>query len=163
MTQNERHPARRRRSDGQLFARGLGLAGALLLFSGCLDDGRPLEDYLAELEEIEQKRVDEERAAECGRSVPEEVPLETCSKTIGALFHADFVNERAGAVDVFWVDFNCVEKPYEALMPGSTRRQQSYAGHVWRFRDQCTGEVLLDWPGGASDTVAGSVVEVVIE
>lgn len=129
--------------------RGLALAAAILLLGGCLDDGRPLEDYLDEIGvENEEREPD--------------APPTTCTVGGGVAITARFVNGHSRSVNVFWVDDKCVEKPYGRLEAGESRDQGTYAGQPWRFRDGRTGGVLFDWLGAPLDTVANSVVDVVI-
>lgn len=137
------------------FRRGLGLACALFFLGACLDDGRPLADYLAELP------PDENRPREC-EGVNDDPPPTKCSVNGGLAITARFVNERAGEVDVFWVNADCKEAPYGSLNADGTRDQPTYSGQPWRFRDRCTGAVVLDWPGAPLNTAQGSVIEVVI-
>jgi hypothetical protein len=157
---------RRREADGW-FGRRLALAllplGAVLLSQGgCLDDGRPLAEYLAELPQDAGAEVDASATADAERPVPDAAPFEACSVSGGAGITARFASVHLGAVDVFWVDAFCVEQPYGTLEPGGSKSQGTFAGHPWRFRDARTREVLLDWPGAPLDTAAGATVDVVI-
>ena len=46
-----------------------------------------------------------------------------------------FVNSRASAVDVHWVDFAGRERRYARVEPGRAATLASFTSHVWRVRD----------------------------
>lgn len=56
-----------------------------------------------------------------------------------------FVNERAGALDLHWLDFAGAAQPYGRVAPGTSRLFDSYVGHVWSVRDAATGAEVLRW------------------
>lgn len=132
------------------------------LGAGCLDDGRPLAEYLAELPLDAEVPVSDAEALLPDGEVPDAAPLEVCSQNGGAAIIARFASAHPQAVDVFWVDARCTEQPYGTLEPGASKDQGTFAGHPWRFRDARTRAVVLDWPGAPLTTAAGSVVDVVV-
>jgi hypothetical protein len=46
-----------------------------------------------------------------------------------------FVNSRASAVDVMWIDFSGRERRYARVEPGRAATLASFTSHVWRVRD----------------------------
>lgn len=66
-----------------------------------------------------------------------------------------FVNERAGALDLVWLDFAGGAQPYGQAAAGSSRLFDSYVGHVWSVRDAATGAEVLRW--AAPDATARRV------
>lgn len=57
-----------------------------------------------------------------------------------------FQNHTAAAVDIFWVDFDGVEQNYGVLEPGWEWEQETFAGHLWRFRQN--GQLLGAYVAG---------------
>jgi hypothetical protein len=58
------------------------------------------------------------------------------------------------AVNLFWVDTRCVERPHGTLLPGGLREQDTYVGHVWRMRAG-DGLLLREYRVPASAEVLG--------
>lgn len=72
-----------------------------------------------------------------------------------------FVNESGRTVSAFWVDTACAETYYWTLAAGESRVQQTFVGHVWRFREgdgnpagALVKEVTLLAADGATPTLA---------
>jgi len=57
-----------------------------------------------------------------------------------------FENHTPAAVDIFWVDFDGVEQNYGLLEPGWVWEQETFAGHLWRFRQN--GQLLGAYAAG---------------
>lgn len=57
-----------------------------------------------------------------------------------------FQNHTPAAVDVFWVDFDGVEQNYGAMEPGWEWEQETFPGHLWRFRQN--GQLLGSYAAG---------------
>lgn len=51
-----------------------------------------------------------------------------------------FQNHTPAPVDIFWVDFEGVEQHYGAIEPGREWEQETFPGHLWRFRQN--GQLL---------------------
>lgn len=47
-------------------------------------------------------------------------------------------------VDVFWIDFDGLERPYFNLAPGDVVEQGTYSTHIWRVRD-LDGSIVMDY------------------
>ena len=73
------------------------------------------------------------------------VTTSTRSDDTGTPVKVTFVNERAGALDLFWLDFAGGAQPYGQAAPGASRLFDSYVGHVWSMRDAATGTEILRW------------------
>ncbi len=75
----------------------------------------------------------------------------TCSVIGGPGMQWTVTNSRAIPVKLWWVDFECVERPYADILPGATLNQMSFVDHVWRIRDvqsgQLVAEVVLEGDG----------------
>jgi hypothetical protein len=68
----------------------------------------------------------------------------TCSVNSGATGPVTFVNNTSAPVVVNWVGFDCVEKTYQTLAPGTSYTQATYTGHIWRIRSASTNAALTD-------------------
>jgi hypothetical protein len=53
------------------------------------------------------------------------------SRAGGAETEVTFVNRIDGEVNLFWIDSDGKRLPYGSLKPGESRRQHTFAGHVW--------------------------------
>jgi len=68
-------------------------------------------------------------------SVSAAVSTGKCSVNSGAAGPVTFVNNSSEPVHVKWVGFDCHEKTYATLQPGTSYVQQStYTGHLWLLR-----------------------------
>jgi hypothetical protein len=67
-----------------------------------------------------------------------------CSKSFGPLANETFVNNASESVNVYWVDYGCVEQLYFTLAPGGSQIQTTYTGHVWRMRAVNGGTLLAE-------------------
>lgn len=59
---------------------------------------------------------------------------------------ATFVNTSAARVQVYWVDYDCVERLYHTLSAGAQYRQPTFVSQLWRVRDEngnLVGEVRI--------------------
>ncbi len=52
-----------------------------------------------------------------------------------------FKNATAETIEVWWVTFDCTEKQYATMPPGSQYVQQTYVSHQWRFYEAPGGSV----------------------
>ncbi|MBN1204697.1 MAG: hypothetical protein JXB05_07210 [Myxococcaceae bacterium] len=111
-----------------------------VLAMGCLGEGRPLEEYLADYERIQREADGGSPAADPG-----------CSRDEGGRVWLRFVNGYTDVtVQYFWVDRQCQEHLYGTLPPGKAVDQDSYAGHLWRVRRQEDGALLREHRAEAS-------------
>ena len=58
----------------------------------------------------------------------------------------------ATSIDLTWVDPQCHESLYTTIPPQMGYRQATYAGHVWRLRDQASQALLREVAVDASAT-----------
>ncbi len=72
----------------------------------------------------------------------------------GKATHISFQNASSGIVMLDWMDFEGRPKTYFTLRPGQKGDSATYAGHVWRARDQ-RGKVLRYFVAGEA---AGTAV-----
>ena len=70
------------------------------------------------------------------------------------LITVSFVNRRAEAVDVFWINYQGSEKFYFTLQPGQSLRQQTYMTHAWCVRDRAHDAALLAVVAAQDEQVA---------
>lgn len=105
--------------------------------AGCLGDGRPLEDYVRD---IQGQRTDG------GLVILPDAPPRLCSRN-GTAVQLSFINNSDRDISVFWVDQFCRELPYRTLAPGESYVQPTFSEHVWRLRDAATNAVLKDFLG----------------
>jgi hypothetical protein len=52
-----------------------------------------------------------------------------------------FKNATSETIEVWWVTFDCTEKQYATMPPGSQYVQQTYVSHQWRFYEAPGGSV----------------------
>ncbi len=52
-----------------------------------------------------------------------------------------FKNSTIESIEVWWVNFDCTEKQYATMPPGSQYVQQTYITHQWRFYEAPGGSV----------------------
>lgn len=52
-----------------------------------------------------------------------------------------FKNSTASTIEVWWVSFDCTERLYATMPPGSQYLQQTYISHQWRFYEAPGGSV----------------------
>ena len=52
-----------------------------------------------------------------------------------------FKNATSESIEVWWVTFDCTEKQYATMPPGSQYVQQTYISHQWRFYEAPGGSV----------------------
>jgi hypothetical protein len=65
-----------------------------------------------------------------------------CRTSANTSVNVSFANNTTGAVDIYWVDYNCQERFYKTLAAGAAYTQQTYLTHVWRVKKQSNGAVL---------------------
>jgi hypothetical protein len=53
------------------------------------------------------------------------------SRTTGPETSIEFDNRTGAGIQLFWIDPEGNRQPYGSLKPGKTRRQHTFAGHVW--------------------------------
>jgi hypothetical protein len=67
-----------------------------------------------------------------------------CTRHSGAPGPATFVNNTTATLQLYWVDYGCVEQLYATIPAGQSFVQQvTYTGHIWRMRD-ANGAYLQD-------------------
>lgn len=93
----------------------------------------------------------------CAALNPPDVPPSVCSGG-GPSASATFINNcDTETVEVFWVDYSCVEVSYGTIAPTEQLSLGSYATHEWRFREVPSGRLLKEagavQPGGSVFTV----------
>lgn len=70
-------------------------------------------------------------------------PPPTCSTGNGPASRMTIINGTRGGIDRFWVDYQCNEVSYGRIARGERATQDSFVGHVWRFRDD-DGDLLRE-------------------
>lgn len=65
---------------------------------------------------------------------PEQVAGQSRSIASNTSVQVRFLNRTGGRVDVYWVDFEGRETSYGVIEPGAEWTQQTFATHLWRFR-----------------------------
>jgi hypothetical protein len=45
-------------------------------------------------------------------------------------------------VEVYWINFEGEEELYKRLSPGQAYDQETFVGHIWRVRDEASGEIV---------------------
>lgn len=140
--------------------------GALAL-AGCLDDGRPLAEYLAEQAGDGGRRDarpprDARAPGDAAVIAPDAVASGACSVGGGQAVTARFINRSIDIVQAYWVDPDCNERAYGVVFSGQTADQSTFSGHVWRFRVPGEDRLVYEWPGAPLDTASGAVVTVEI-
>lgn len=68
-----------------------------------------------------------------------------CSAKDGKAVGVSFANGCSGFINVYWVDFACQENKYHEIGPGQNKVQSTFAGHIWRLRDQASGQLLREY------------------
>ena len=127
------------------------LAGLVLLSlgSGVHAEGTPA----ATPEMMKAHGVGADTAATADREVTELQPLdcsqEAALKSIDSrnLTAIRFVNETAGTVKIYWLDYEGQRVPYAVLPAGRFYRQSTYVTHPWVVTDesdQCLAIFLTD-------------------
>jgi hypothetical protein len=72
-------------------------------------------------------------------------PPQVCSeREFGAPVEFKIENTRDNAVQVYWVNQNCHEKPTMVVKPGETKIYATYVNHPFRIRDAVTNRLLYD-------------------
>lgn len=84
-----------------------------------------------------------------------QIQAQICSTGNGAPTTIIFINKGSDEASIFWVNFDCQEQFYRAIIPGETYIQQTYDGHQWIVRNSDSQEL-----GRGS---ASSETEIVIE
>ena len=56
-----------------------------------------------------------------------------------------FTNVGSASVVASWMDFGGAEVIYATIAPGESVTQDTYVGHVWRFRRGPGGPVITQW------------------
>jgi hypothetical protein len=68
----------------------------------------------------------------------------TCTVNTGAAGPVTFVNNVNEPVRVNWIGYDCVEKTYTTLQPGTSLVQPTYTGHLWIVRRATNNSALTD-------------------
>jgi hypothetical protein len=115
------------------------------LSTGCLGDGRPLDEYLGDLG---RDLPDSGLEPDAGVDEPH-----ACSARNSTPARLHFVNGTAEIVFYYWVDWDCREVLYGSLTPSQEADQGTFVGHVWNLRSARSGALLLQHVTEGSETV----------
>lgn len=89
----------------------------------------------------------------CEDLVLEDAPPMACSETAMDGASLSVFNDCLGlTVEVYWVDYNCVENYYGFADPGSAFTIGTFETHAWRVRNASTGELMREIPPLEGDT-----------
>jgi hypothetical protein len=55
-------------------------------------------------------------------------------------------------VEVYWINFEGEEEFYKRLSPGQAYDQETFIGHIWRVRDEASGEIVEEVEVKSRDT-----------
>jgi alpha-glucosidase len=55
-------------------------------------------------------------------------------------------------IQVFWINFEGEEELYKRLSPGQAYDQETFVGHIWRVRDEASGEIVEEIDVKSRDT-----------
>jgi hypothetical protein len=71
----------------------------------------------------------------------------SCSSWLGTPgFNLTFDNQSGVDVDIYWLDYGCVEQPFHANVPsGTSVVQGTFDTHPWVVRDSATNQELLTY------------------
>ena len=58
------------------------------------------------------------------------------------VFPTPNANYSDAPVSLYWVDYDCVEQPAEAIASGESRMGSTYDSHVFVLRDEATGQYI---------------------
>jgi hypothetical protein len=75
--------------------------------------------------------------------------VDVCSE-VGERMDLRVVNKRSRPIDIFWLDYDCVEIPKGIVEPGQEWTQRTQDAHRWRVRDARDQRLLREW-GGVPD------------
>jgi hypothetical protein len=67
-----------------------------------------------------------------------------CTVNSGAAGPVTFVNNTSMPVNVNWIGYDCGEKTYATLQPGTSLVQPTYTGHLWIMRQVSDNKPLTD-------------------
>lgn len=56
-----------------------------------------------------------------------------------------FTNLASTPIVAVWMDFSGREVIYATISPGQSVTQDTYVGHIWRFRRGPGGDVIAQW------------------
>lgn len=56
-----------------------------------------------------------------------------------------FVNLGSAPIVAAWMDFSGAEVIYSTINPGQSITQDTYVGHIWRFRRGPGGAIITQW------------------
>lgn len=56
-----------------------------------------------------------------------------------------FTNLGSAPIVAVWMDFGGAEVIYSTLAPGASVTQDTFVGHIWRFRRGPTGPIVTQW------------------
>lgn len=71
--------------------------------------------------------------------LPTATPSGACSQGSASAVNVTFRNQTSDrSIDLYWVDYQCMEVLYSTLSPGASRLQPTFVGHPWRLRDSTT-------------------------
>lgn len=76
-------------------------------------------------------------------SIPSGLHLSSCSGQ-GDPVTITFVNNTQSNVNIYWVDFDCIEVFFDTLAPHTQRVQETFVTHRWRIRSVETGDLWAE-------------------
>ena len=80
----------------------------------------------------------------CAGLMIEDTPPQVCSE-LGPGLEVVFINECEDiAVDLMWVNWNCVEEHLETIPPGGEAWFYTEVNHVWRIRNAITEKLMSE-------------------
>ncbi len=92
----------------------------------------------------------------CEDLAPPDGPPAQCSQNSSNPAGLDVSNNCLTiTLEIFWVDYGCVEQSYGIVEPGHVFIVTSFQTHPWRVRDLQSGKLLLDIPPLLGHTSVG--------
>ena len=119
------------------------LAIALLVLAGCLPEGRPLEEYLAD----KGVMIDDDGGiVEVPDAAPDALAPVLCTEGSGANKSVTFETTQPDRnIDLYWVAQDCRERYFATIGPqAATWNVATFVEHVWRGRYRSTQELVFE-------------------
>jgi hypothetical protein len=77
-------------------------------------------------------------------------PLVSVDRGMSATLALSNLSKRN--VEVYWINFEGEEEFYKRLSPGQAYDQETFIGHIWRVRDEASGEIVEEVEVKSRDT-----------
>lgn len=94
-----------------------------------------------------------EAAGGCLGMALREVDPPECSIDADTEAELTVTNDCTFEIDVYWIDYACVENAWFSVMPDQTIGAGSYATHAWRVRNAENDDLILEISGLRGDTM----------